>query len=552
MVSVDKQVAASGDDGWIRSDGYFYTTTSVIDLGSYGLTYDIHGFFRFTGVTITGRVIASYIQLYGNVAKTGTPLWKVCAVDADNHPAPTSYTGFEADALTTAQVDWDGGVPSVDWGTSPSLNTIFTELLASRPISNVAIIIQVRDDDASIGNHQAVRTWDYPGHAHSAKLHIEYAPVTVLWGMAALSASGTLTASGRKLTKGYAVLSSGGSLVAAGRKVLKAIAVLSAVGSMVVVGRRLLRGTAVLSATTYLAAIGKCAMGGRAILSSIGTLLATATRSIVRSHISCEDADNSAQITTHADLHSRTRTALIDWDNIPDWTKWAKYPTPSLAPAVQTVLNRPGWESGNAITAFWEDWEDDSDPVPGACREAYSASAAIETYRPLLHIEYHYRNLLLRVFKTLTESIALRDATISWLSVMWLELTETISLTASLGFTWKKTLTEVLFLAQTYRNKTSKVLTEATHLSDPIGLIRKKILAEVITLTDVRKLKTSKVLVEAIHLADYFIPAINRILFIARRFITNRAVAMRFKPMRSVEVGFNTELKIDVWFENRE
>lgn len=74
----------------------------------------------------------------------------------------------------------------------------------------------------------------------------------------------------------------------------------------------------------------------------------------------CEDVDDSADFTTTADVTSRTTTtAYSDWDAIPAYYV-IRYPpspavsiyllrTPDFAPAVQEVIDRGGWSSGNDL-----------------------------------------------------------------------------------------------------------------------------------------------------------------------------------------------------------
>lgn len=98
----------------------------------------------------------------------------------------------------------------------------------------------------------------------------------------------------------------------------------------------------------------------------------------------CEDADNATQNSSYADYHDRLRTAVVNYD-VPAWTAEATYNTPSIVAPVQTVINRAGWVSGNALKVFWED-EDGDSPI-GAYRNAYSYDSSAAK-SPLLHIEY--------------------------------------------------------------------------------------------------------------------------------------------------------------------
>ena len=84
----------------------------------------------------------------------------------------------------------------------------------------------------------------------------------------------------------------------------------------------------------------------------------------VRSRIYGENTDNALTFSTETDFESRllNRTrATIDWDNIPAWNADAKYSSPDIKIIVQEIVKRPGWNSGNSITIFWEDFEGRSD-----------------------------------------------------------------------------------------------------------------------------------------------------------------------------------------------
>jgi len=61
--------------------------------------------------------------------------------------------------------------------------------------------------------------------------------------------------------------------------------------------------------------------------------------------------DNAPTFTSSSfNISGRAKTvASANWSDIDVWTVDVKYRTPNLAPAVQEVVNRPGWTSGNAM-----------------------------------------------------------------------------------------------------------------------------------------------------------------------------------------------------------
>lgn len=106
------------------------------------------------------------------------------------------------------------------------------------------------------------------------------------------------------------------------------------------------------------------------------------------SRVSAENVDNAptfADDKVAFDARWANRTAArVDWDNIPNWTRYVWYDSPEIKAVIQEVINRPGWVSGNSIVIFWEDFENRST----GRRAAYSYDASGLTYAPKLVIEY--------------------------------------------------------------------------------------------------------------------------------------------------------------------
>jgi hypothetical protein len=106
----------------------------------------------------------------------------------------------------------------------------------------------------------------------------------------------------------------------------------------------------------------------------------TATSLVIRAQAS----DDAPSFTTGRDnVSSRPRTtATAAWSAVPGWSKVGEtgdsQRTPELAPLIQEIVSRPGWNRGHALALI----------VTGsghrtACAFDKSASTA-----PLLHVEY--------------------------------------------------------------------------------------------------------------------------------------------------------------------
>jgi len=167
--TVDKQVAASGDDGYVIVGTTFNNTGFYLYAGQSGAS-EYALFARWIGVSIEGTIDVSYMEVDYH-GSSGAAELKVYGVDEDNPAAPTTLAEFAADPLTTAAVDWDGAWVS-GWNQSPSLNAIFQELVNSYTISNDAVMVQVKKDAGTVYN--SCNSYRLTGNIYGAKLHIEY------------------------------------------------------------------------------------------------------------------------------------------------------------------------------------------------------------------------------------------------------------------------------------------------------------------------------------------------------------------------------------------
>lgn len=69
--------------------------------------------------------------------------------------------------------------------------------------------------------------------------------------------------------------------------------------------------------------------------------------------VTAEDIDDSPLFSEDESLSDRTMTeAAVDWTITENWTMWEQYESPDLSTVVQEVIDRAGWEPGNALTLF--------------------------------------------------------------------------------------------------------------------------------------------------------------------------------------------------------
>ena len=71
--------------------------------------------------------------------------------------------------------------------------------------------------------------------------------------------------------------------------------------------------------------------------------------------IFAEDIDDSPMFSEDELLSDRTMTeTTIAWTITEAWTMWEPYHSPNLAPVIQEVIDRAGWQSGNSLTLFMQ------------------------------------------------------------------------------------------------------------------------------------------------------------------------------------------------------
>lgn len=100
-------------------------------------------------------------------------------------------------------------------------------------------------------------------------------------------------------------------------------------------------------------------------------------------YIAGEAADNSSTFTTTAfDMSSRPQTSsMVTWADgtVPAWDAEVIYDTPDLTSIVQEIVNRSGWNLGNAMSFFfWSDLGESSERVADSYEGSYPAELVFD------------------------------------------------------------------------------------------------------------------------------------------------------------------------------
>lgn len=174
--TVDVDVAAGGDDGYVDVSTSSIDTSSTSLRVGLGLTQTYHAFYRFDGITIaqSSYVMNAYLTVVGSYFSGSyyNYFTKIYADDQNDPAAPTTYADYMGRTTTTASVDWDGffGLSS---HTSPNLSTVVQELVNSYDYSNEAIQILHYEDGSYNNTRQHHYTYE-TGGASIPNLYIFY------------------------------------------------------------------------------------------------------------------------------------------------------------------------------------------------------------------------------------------------------------------------------------------------------------------------------------------------------------------------------------------
>jgi hypothetical protein len=76
---------------------------------------------------------------------------------------------------------------------------------------------------------------------------------------------------------------------------------------------------------------------------------ASETKTVCNLKIHFNAVDNATAPTTYAAFMALSLDAGIAWNSIPPWTVGLSYDSPSLVSALQAIIDREGWASGQSL-----------------------------------------------------------------------------------------------------------------------------------------------------------------------------------------------------------
>ncbi|MCB0521440.1 MAG: T9SS type A sorting domain-containing protein [Lewinellaceae bacterium] len=137
---------------------------------------------------------------------------------------------------------------------------------------------------------------------------------------------------------------------------------------------------------------------------------------VARITIFGEATDHAETFTEDALITARPKTSASElWEVAEEWGLWTPHQTPDLKGIVQEIVNRPGWEAGNAIAFLmlgenqgvtevenareWESYENIADPEDGGDGQNHPERV------PRLFITYSSPNLATSVFEATPSNV---------------------------------------------------------------------------------------------------------------------------------------------------
>lgn len=180
LFTVTVHPGASEDDGYHLSTSILYNARDYVEIGNRANFATQGGYIRFPGVAIPPGVnilsAKARFRAYSN--QSAAVSVRIKAVNEDNPDAPSSASGINSAAKTTAYVEWSPEAWTQDeWYETPDIATVIQEIV-DRPgwASGNAMILYLGNNATTFPNCRDFYTYEVSGGIYRPELIVEYTP----------------------------------------------------------------------------------------------------------------------------------------------------------------------------------------------------------------------------------------------------------------------------------------------------------------------------------------------------------------------------------------
>jgi hypothetical protein len=394
------QTAASADDGF-SCDSIFDTIDNTMYVGNTDASHIWGLFARFLNVSVPKDATINTAKIQYRCSASNSPVTcntRIYFNATDNATAPTTIGEHTGKAVTSAYADWT--IPawtSGTWYDSPEIKTVIQEIVNRAGwVSGNAMMLLHKDNGSSVGAFRMISSYDRTGNTDGPKLVIEYstatnATVDAVTATVSFEAVAPTVSAGTDATVQSVVSNTDIAAVAPtvsttqNATVEAATATVSSEAVAPIV--EITAGTITRQVETgaddgyifgasnfgtapylFFGAVDGVYHGyarftnvsvpkGVTITSAKIQYRANRTDTNVacNTRIYFNDEDNAIAPTSAATFNAKTLTsAYVDW-TIPAWTADTWYDSPDIKDIVQEVIDRDGWQNGNAMLLLHKD-----------------------------------------------------------------------------------------------------------------------------------------------------------------------------------------------------
>lgn len=182
MTTINKQVSASTDDCHEAEDTTIYLTNTTTIAGRTSLPFDAGLRWQTVNIPQAASITTATLSGYLNV-DTNTMSANIRGIDEDNTATwsagsrPSQRTKTTA-TITANEANW--GNWGVDNWVTIDITSVIQEIIDRGSwVANNALAIVIENTGVDNFHYMALRSWDYAGNAHGAKLAVVYSTTSI-------------------------------------------------------------------------------------------------------------------------------------------------------------------------------------------------------------------------------------------------------------------------------------------------------------------------------------------------------------------------------------